>query len=86
MNIDYILKEIRSYSETVFERRIIEEVPEFQEVRYVSSVDSLLLQTGGHSPIKQYSFSLDKLTEWCEENNIDCWYDGMERLYRFKNI
>lgn len=85
MNLDYILKEIRNYSESIFDYRVIEDVPEFKEGSEVVSMESLMLQVGGHSPIKEYRFSEKKLAEWCRENNIDHYYDRKERLYHFKN-
>jgi hypothetical protein len=78
-----ILKEIRRQGGCSISNEVIESMIEFKELKSNGSLESLVLEMEGHSPITNSFFSIKKLELWSEKNNINVVYDEKKRFYHF---
>jgi len=80
MEAKYLLNDIERNKQIKISLRDIENIQDFKVCKDVPSVESLLLLANGHSPIRNYSFNIDKFKNWCGENNLLYSIDYCERM------
>lgn len=80
MNVEYILKELKNQKQSQIPFRVLFDIAEFKTGKEESSSESLLLALGGHKPTTCFHFDINKITEWCHDNNIDFVLNEKEQM------
>ena len=60
MNIEYILDQVKRKGAITLDLRQIKELSDFKTGEDEISTESLLLVLGGHSPIRNFNFDIEK--------------------------
>lgn len=86
MNAEYLLRELKQANEIKISQYLLSQIPEFKTGKDVLSMESVALTISGHQPIKNYSFDINKLQNWCEENYLCFCLNEQEQIFHLKSI
>lgn len=79
MTAEHLLQEAKNQGEIKVDESIIYSMREFQVLKDITSITSLVLTISGHQPIKTHQFSMIKFESWCKENELLFFTDPINR-------